>query len=495
MLEVRNINIHEDGRGKRGGTAIFSAASTRNSQLTGVIDFTLASGTQFVVTTTTEGEVWKDNATQLNSGNLLKSGAFTTFSIANDKVYICDGGTTPQTWDGAAGSTSDLAAVPNDWTGVNFPTQIIIHGSGNSERGWALGLPSNPHTLYFTPDSAGGDLDFTDGTIDTINIETGDGFGLVGGVDFGDRLIIFGKNNAYVINDTSLTSTEWGYTQAQWEGGVAHSRLIIKTTNDVVCMMDDGNIYSITAVQSYGDYKQASITKPSWIDKWIRENTDLSKINQFHGLYDPELRRIYIFVVRNGQTDVDTALVYNVDRGPEEGWTIHDNRDSNSGYSASCAAVVRRSPASHHSQYVYTGDGIGNVWELEESAKNDNNNAYYAGFKTPRLVFDNARATKKYVRGFLVTEEKGSYNVYINIWIDDVAQTQQSVDLSGAGAVWGTMVWGSFTWAGGVLVDKAFDIGAVGKRIQLEVFNSSVDEDFFLSEIQVDHLIMGNRPS
>ena len=74
--------------------------------------------------------------------------------------------------------------------------------------------------------------------------------------------------------------------------------------------------------------------------------------------------------------------------------------------------------------------------------------------RSGQLVFDNARATKKYVRGFLVTEEKGNYSVYINIWIDDIAQTQQSVDLSGAGAVWGTMVWGSFTWAGGVLIDK-----------------------------------------
>ncbi len=494
MIDVRNVNIHEDGRGKRGGTAIFSATSTRNSQLMGVVDYTLASGTQFVITTTTEGEVWKDNATQLNSGNLLKTGAFTTFAIANDKVYICDGGTTPQTWDGSAGTTSDLAAVPSDWTGANFPTQIIIHGSGNSERGWALGLPSNPHTLYVTPDVAGGDLDFTQGTIETFHIETGDGFGLVGGVEFGDRLIVFGKNRAYVINDTSLDSTEWGYTQAQWEGGVAHSRLIIKTPNDVVCMMDDGNIYSITAVQSYGDYKQASITKPAWIDKWIRENTDLSKINQFHGVYDPELRRVIVFVVRSGMTTIDTALIYNIDRGPQEGWTIHDNITSNSGFSASCSAVIRRNPASHHSVYIYTGDYSGNVWELEEADANDDSNAYTGKYRTPHLTQDNPRARKKYKRGWLTMTAQGDYDLNVRWWVDGTEQTQRTVSMAGTGDTL-PFTLGTDVLGGNELIDVPFELGAVGERIQFEVSNSSVDEKFFISQMLIDFTMLGNPPA
>lgn len=493
MVMARNINIFENGRGKRGGTKHFSSASTRDSQLMGVVDFTLIDGTQHVVTTATEGEIWKDNTTQLKSG--LAASKFSTFAINNDKLYISNGADVPQTWDGSAGSTTDLSAVPTDWTGSNFPTQIVIHGSGNSERGWALGCPSNVHTLYVTPDTAGGDLDFTQGTIVTFNIETGDGFGLVGGVEFGDKFIVFGKNQAYIINDSSTTVADWGYVTAQWKGGVAHSRLIVKTPNDVVCMMDDGNIYSVTAVQQFGDYKSASITKPSWIDKWIRDNTDLSKIDQFHGVYDPELRLIRIFVVRSGQTTVDTCLVYNIDRGPEEGWVIHDNQSNASGFDASSSAVVRRSPASDHSTYVYTGDYSGNVWELEEVTKNDNSAAYFAGFKTPRLTFNNPRVTKKYHRGWLVTEEKGDYNLFINTWVDGVALTQQTVDLSGAGALWGTMVWGSFTWAGDVLIDQPFDIGTKGKRIQFEIFNSNVDEDFFVSQLLIDHKLLGNRPA
>lgn len=497
MIDVRNINIHEDGRGKRGGTAIFSAASTRNSQLMGGIDFTLASGTQFIVTTTTEGEVWKDKDAQLNSGNLLKVGAFTTFAVVNDKLYICDGGTTPQTWDGSAGSTSDLAAVPNDWTGSNFPTQIIVHGSGNSERGWALGCENNPHTIYFTPDTGvltgGGDLDFSQTNIETLHIETGDGYGLVGGIEFGDRLVVFGKNRSYIVNDTSLNSTEWGYTQAQWEGGAATKRLITKTSNDVVCMMDDGNIYSVTTVQSYGDYKLASITKPSWIDKWIRENTDLSKIDQFHFARDPELRRTYLFVVRSGQTTVDLGLVYNEDRGPIEGWTIHDNPTNNSGYSASCSFTARRSPASHHSVYIYTGDYSGNVWELEEADANDNSNAYTGKYKTPNLTQDNPRAKKKYKRGWLVMTAQGNYDVEVRWWVDGIEQTQRSVNMGGDLLTLPFTLPGTFS--GAELINASFELGAVGTRIQFEVLNSNVDEKFFISQMLIDHTVLGNPPA
>lgn len=492
MIDVKNINIHENGRGRRGGTAHFSVASTRDSQLMGVVDFTLINGTQHVVTTATEGEIWKDNTTQLKSG--LATGKFSTFAIANDKLYISNGANVPQTWDGAAGSTSDLSAVPTDWTGSNFPTQIIIHGSGNSERGWALGCPSNVHTLYVTPDSAGGDLDFSQATILTFNIETEDGFGLVGGVEFGDRILIFGKNQAFVMNDSDIDTANWGYNAAQWKGGVAHSRLIVKTPNDVVCMMDDGNIYSVTAVQQFGDYRSASITKPSWIDKWIRENTDLSRIDQFHGEYDPELRRVYIFVVRSGQTQIDTALVYNVDRGPEEGWTIHDNPSSVSGYSASASAVVRRTPAANHSTYTYTGDYSGNVWELETAARNDDSAAYTASYKTPKMTFDNPRLTKRYRKLWVIAREAGNFNLSIETWVDGVSQGTNTVSLAGIGAVYGIDVYGTGTYGGDTFVENNFNVGNVGRRIQYEVFNTAANEDFFVSKMLQDFTPLGNRP-
>jgi len=493
MVLARNINIFDNGRGKRGGTdKVNGTIGYGSSQLMGIFDFRLVDATDFVMVGTAAGAIWKNSTTSLKTG--LTAAKYFHFQVYADTLYVCNGANIPQTWDGSAGSTSDMAAVPTDWTGSNFPQQIVVHGRKNSERGWASGCPNNPHTLYVTPNSAGIGLDFSQGTINTFYINTNDGYGIVGIAEFGDRLFAFGKNKTYVMDDSSTDISKWGYDGAQWEGGAAHWRLIVKTPNDLLCMTDDGNIYSVRAAESYGDYKQASITKPSWIDKWIRDNCDLGKINQFHAVYDPELRIARFFVVRAGQSTVDTSLVYNIDKGPEEGWVVHDNQTNASGFDASCSAIVRVDPATHHTQYVYTGDYSGYVWELEEANKNDDSVAYYAGFKTARMPFDNPRISKKYSQGWLVTEAKGAYNVYINIWVDGIALTQQSIDLSGVGGTYGTAVYGADTYGGDEMIDKPFDVGTRGKRIQYEIFNSNVDEDFFISQILQDHKLLGNRP-
>lgn len=487
MVLARNINIHENGRGKRGGTSkVNASAGYGSSQNMGMYDYIKLSGAQKLVVGTTAGSIYQSPTVTIKTG--LTTGKFFNYEVFEDELYICNGANTPQTWDGAAASTSNITNPAADWTGSNQPFQMVKHGRGNSERMWAI-LPSGVYA------SADGDAkEFVTGVIN-IPISTDDGSGLTGALEFGDRLICFSKRRSYIIDDASLTPSEWGYEAAIWEGGVSHNRLIVKTPNDVLCMMDDGNIYSITAVQSYGDYKTASITKPSWIDKWIRDNCDLGRIDQFHAAYDPELRLIRWFVVRTGQSQVDTCLVYFIDRGPEEGWVIHDNLSYASGFKASASCVYHKIPAEHHSFYIYTGDYSGFVWDLEETNRNDDSNGYYAGFKTSRMTFDNPRLTKRYDRGWAITQAEGDYNLYIKAWIDGVEQTEQTISLAGTGGIWDTGTWDNFAWSGDEMIDKTFDIGDTGKRIQFEVYNSNVNEDFFISQLLVDFKPLGNRPS
>jgi len=485
----RNINLDENGRRKRGGTAhVYASAFSNAPRIMGLYDFILRNGNQFLIVATNLGEIYKDDTTTIKTG--MSTTTHFSFETFDNELFICDGYSRPQTWDGSAASTSDITSIPSDWTGSNFPKQLIKHGRGVSERLWAIGCPSTPHTVYA---SANGDgKNFSDANVVTINIETGDGFGIVGAAEFGDRLICFGKKQAYIIDDSDSDTANWGYVAAQWEGGAAHHRVIVKTPNDLIAMMEDGEIYSITAVQSYGDYKAASITRPSFMNRWIKEYVNLSYIDDFHAIYDPILRAIKFFVVRNGQTEVDTALVYFIDKPPQEAWAIHDNQSSNSGYSASCSALIRVSAGSYQ---IYTGDYSGNIWKLETENRSDDGNAYYAGFKTPHMTFDNSRITKHYKRGWLVTQPEGDYDLYINWWVDGVQQTQQSVSLAGTGGALGSFVLGTDVLGGQELIDKDFDLGNTGKRIQLEVYNSNADEDFFVSKILIDHKPLSMRSS
>ena len=91
-------------------------------------------------------------------------------------------------------------------------------------------------------------------------------------------------------------------------------------------------------------------------------------------------------------------------------------------------------------------------------------------------------------------EPKGDYDLTIGIWIDGVQQTQQTVSMVGIGGTF-PFTLGTDLLGGQEVIVKSFDIGNTGKRIQAEVYNSNVDQDFFISQILIDHTILGAKPS
>lgn len=489
----RNLDLDEQGQRKRGGTSRrsdsdYNAAISGTPGIMGIYNFRLYDGTAFVIVATNDGKVYRAHDTTIKASGMstLKYFDFETFA---NELYIVDGNNTPEKWTGT-GNTSTLTDIPADWTGVNHPQWIVKHGRGNSERLWAGGVASQPQRIYASVDGDGDD--FSDANVTTLDIETGDGFGIIGGYEWGDRLFAVGKVKHYIIDDLDVTTANWGYDAAQWEGGVCNFRCIVKTPNDIVCMMEDGEIYSVLTAVQYGDYKAASLLRPSFMHRWIREFVDLSRFDQFHGVFDPYQRCVRYFVVRKGQTLVNTCLKYYIDRPVREAWMVDDNQDNASGFNASSSAVVRTSAGSWK---VYTGDYSGDIWRLNQANRNDNSAAYYAGFRTPNLPFDNARVRKKYKRGWLLTKPEGIWDLSIKWWVDGAIKTTRTISLAGVGGVLGSFTLGTDVLAGEDMIDTEYALGDTGKRIQFEVFNTNVDEDFYVSRILTDHKVLGARPS
>ncbi len=471
----RNINLHRNGREKRGGTTkINETAVSGAPRINGIFDFRLTA-TSYQVFGASDGKIYRDSTTVLKTG-MSALNKF-NFEVFGNELYVCDGATTPQTWDGAAASTSNITTPSADWSGSVQPFQMIAHGRGASRRMWAL----LGNAVYYS--SLGNGKVFSGGTSGKITLDVRDTYGLVGGVEFGNRLMVFSRDQAFVINDESTDVAEWGYELAPWKGGAVHWRLIIKTPNDLAVFSEDGDIYSIAAVQDYGDYKQASLARPAFVDNWIRDNVDLAYIQDFHGVYDSTLRAIKFFVVRTGQTEIDTALVYFVDRGPEEGWAIHDNQNYDSGYKASCSTYVRVSSGRYS---IYTGDYDGFLWKLEQSSRSDNDNPYYGGFKLPHLTFENPRLSKHYRRCYVIARTEGDYNLQVNVWVDGQFKTNGLIQLSGQGGVLDSFILDTDQLGGGEFLDRRLDLGYTGKRIQLEFFNSNAAQTFFISQVLVD---------
>lgn len=494
VVGSKNINLHKGGVGKRGGTALVDAAAMSGTpDIVGIHDFYLSSGTQFVVRATGDGKIYKDDTTTIKTG-WTASNIIASFAEMNNLLYITNGIDVPQVWTGS-GNTTDLANVPTDW-GAAGPKQMVNHGFANGEQMWAFAAPSHPYDVYCSKDNTGGtsEADFSDAEVLTIHINTGDGYGIIGGFEFQDRIFAVGKKQTYQIQDVDVDRANWGYNAAGWTGGAASHRLIAKVPNDVLMMMDDGEIYSITAVQQYGDYKSASLTRPAFINNWIADNVDLSKIDQFHAVYDPELRAVKWFVVRSGNTTVDTAMVYFIDKTPADGWAIHDGAAAGNGYIANCSAVVKQTATGGYK--VYTGDYSGLLWKLEQTTRADNGESYAGVLRTSALNFDDSRTTKRYDTAFLSVQPVGNYNLTIDVIYDGGIDTDATtMDMSGGGAIYGTGVYGTATYGGATLVEGGFDIGYVGKRIAFQFSNSSANQDFFISQLLIDFKPVGLRPT
>ena len=485
----RNLNLNEGGRRKRGGTAkINSTAVSGGPTILGVYDYTLKAGTQYIMLGTSDGKVYKNFVDTVKTG--LTANKYPSFETFNNVLFFCNGYDAPWKWNGT--TQSALTGVPTDWSGTNYPVQFIKHGYGNSERMWAIGCLGSATTGYRVYASADGNADdFSDANVITIEINTADAGGIVAGVEYGDRLFVFSKRHAFIIDDTDSLTSNWSYYAAIWNGGAAHHRVIVKTPTDIVIMAEDGDIYSLIAAQNYGDYKIASLIRSSFIDKWIRENVDLTKISQFHGVYDPVLRAVKYFVVRSGQTTINTALVYFIDRDPSEAWMIHDNQFFASGYSAASSALIKYAAGDYR---VYTGGYSGFLWSTERADRNDDNNGYYAGFKTPPLSLENPRISKRFPNGRLITTPKGNWDLQINWWVDGNIQNGTTVALDPQGGVLGSFVLDTDVLGGNEVVDTRFELGQEGKRIQLEVFNSAANQDFFISNVLIDFVPIGAKP-
>lgn len=432
--------------------------------ITGLFDFQAATGEQFSVFATNDGKIYKNPTTTLKT-DWERTNSHVSIAQFEQLAFFANGYGRPQTWNGTATTTSNITSIPADWTGVNNPAQLIKHGRGGSERMWAIGCLSTPYTVYA---SANGNAnDFSDVNVILIYIETGDAFGIVGAVEFNDRLFCFGKKKTYIIDDESTTTSNWGYDDAPWEGGVAHWKLIVKTPNDIVAMTEQGDVYSVIATEDSHDYKASSLTQDTYMYDWIRANLDLEYIERFHAIYDPELRAIRFFVVRTGQTTCDTCLLYFIDRPPSEAWIIHDNLNYDSGFEAASSAVIKVATGEYK---IHTGDYTGYLWELESSAANDQGAAIWAGFKTPPIDCGTGRLNKQFQRGWITAEPQGTETITIGVAVDGAEQTALAT---------------SITCASGIR-RYPFDIRAAGQDIELELSNNTSAAEFSVSELQID---------
>lgn len=477
-----NLLLEKRGRRKRGGTSLlYGTPISAEHRALGLCDALFENGNQYLLYANSNGDVYKNDQDKVTSGmgkNLPYS-----FAMGENKIFIADGETIPKVWNET--TCANIAAPAADWS-TRPPYQFMRHTRGLSQRMCAL----NGNTLYFSKTYAvDGDMEQFVTDAESLYLDTGDGHGMTGMVEIGEEIVLFSRHKAYRVDDSDPSPSNWGLIPAQWEGGVANWRLIVKLPNDVVCMAADGEIYSIRAVEDYGDYKQASLTRESWMQDYINEHVNLSQINLFHAKYFPRIRAIVFFVCSKGSSVCNTALIFYIDRPLSDAWMVHNNGNAASGYDASVAEVVES--ATDGAIDLFTGDYSGHIWKLNRAGRNDNGAGYYAGFRTSNDAMGGPRHKKLFARGRISGEPFGDFKLSVTIWIDGQYAAARMVTQVGGGSLLDDFILDDDCLAAEDLIVSQFLIGEAGYRAQYEIGNAAVNEDFFISTIFTDYKVLG----
>lgn len=467
LLPSANLNYHENGLSKRGGTEITIAGLGQAGQ--GIFQFYTPSFEKLMFAS--GGIVY-----QTNYGGPLKTGLSTnnpiSFCQTSKLVFFADGQSNPQYWDGSAASSSNVEPA-SSWTG-NQPFQMVIHtraGSGAGDRMWAV----TPDSLWYSDINA--PTKFGSGTAGQLPIDSIGG--LIGAYDLGGQLFAFSRTQTFLIQDTDPTLTNWGYINAIWEGGTASFRLICRANNNIYFLTEEGLIYDLIGVLTTGGYNATPLNRPAFVDKFIRDNVNLDNVENFHVSYDRKLRALKFFMQQGGSSN-NIALTYFIDKPTISAWIVHNNTQYTSGYNATCSCEVRNAPGDYQ---IWTMDNTGNVWKLEQTSRDDNGNPYPTTIMTKAQDMNIPRNNKHYMAIALRGQASGNVDFTIYPFVEGQPLAIQQFSLEGSGATFDSAHFDTDTFATDLVTTAPVYLGVYGRDLQLQIVNNAAGQDFFLSEI------------
>ncbi len=355
-----------------------------------------------------------------------------------------------------------------------MPFQMVNHtraGSGAGDRLWAVTSDS----LWYSDINA--PTKFGSGTAGQLPIDSIGG--LVGAADLGGQLFAFSRTQTFLIQDTDSDIGNWGYNNAIWEGGVASWRLIGRANNNLYMMAEDGLIYNLIGVLTTGGYNAIPLNRPAFVDKFIRDNVNLGNIQNFHVAYDRKLRALKWFMQQGGNGN-NIAITYFIDKQPQSAWIVHNNQNYSSGYNATASWEVRVTPGTYQ---VWTMDGTGNVWGLEQTSRDDNGNPYQVVINTKPQDLDIPRNNKSWHALALRGDASGTANFTMYITVEGQAYQSQTFTMGGSGAMFDSAIFNTSTFATDLITTAPVLLGFYGRDLQIQLVENEIGVDFFLAEI------------
>jgi len=483
LLIAENVTFEDNTIRKEGGAAKYNSTVVSGTpKIIGGHDWDFDGSTRRSVLVTDAGDILRDDgagdytATTLDTGLNIATSTVPIFveggeevAANNKKLFVFTGRNAVQVLSGNGASTADLATPPADWTGLTQPVFGVLH----DDRLWGGGNTNDPHRLYYS-DTADHE-DFTGGTSGSLSIFPGQGGRLSWAVSF-RGIIIVAKHpqGLYAVDTTDPSVSNWVIKKLNGAIGSPGPQAFAVVDDDIVFFSSSAAIYSLAAVNKFGDVESDSLTDEADYDTFLRDNIALDQLRLCRGIYYPAKKEVHFAVSGTGATTNNRRVVVDFNRKGLPRFRFSPRDTPVSMWLRTGSDLIER-PA--------LGDDAGFVWDLDQETRSKDGVGYAATFQTPHLDFTFADpglgpVNKNWAWLELAVEPKGNHNLSVDVFLDDALSETIQFDMGGTGAVLGSFVLGTDVLAGGNLTNKRKLLRGRSRRISLKGTNSGAAEDF-----------------
>lgn len=475
LLHAEDLVYELDGGPHKapGATKLNSSALASGAEVKGLFDFwiTGSSGTPTQHRVCHVGTVIMSDDADGSFTNLftgLESGKTPCYSVLGDLLVMATDSTVdvPKSWDGT--TAQNLAGSP-----PNFAFMTVHKG-----RMFAGGDAANPSRLYYCAYLTPGDWSgLGSGYID---IDPSDGDSLTGLASFkGDLFIFKGPYKGSIHRLTGSAPTGGDpfalVPFARGIGAVWHNT-IFQIADDIGFMWSDGSVHTLTAVASYGDFSEASLTRP--IQTWLRENVNFSRLRGAWAVNWSSWGAILFGLPINSSTTNNIILMVDYRFQPFR-WASWPSFSS----VASCLARVV-DPGANNDPIIMSGGTDGFIRKLGQPTRSiDGNTALSYRVTTPNLTYANPLYEKTFAGFGLGIQPRNNGDITFGWTRDDATQQTDTVTQTRA-AVLGAAAANQFTLGTSTLAGTRFlDIwrtelgGGRFRSIQYEITHSVNNDD------------------
>lgn len=429
--------VMEDGvwRKEPGADPFDTAGIVGTPKIVAGFDWWPTPTVQRIVTAALDGKLYKEVNGDLDNvtlATLLSTTARGKFEPAgaesggrSRKLVYLNGVDSPRVLAADGATATVIGNPPSDWSGTNQPLGGLVQGS----RFWAFGNLSDPHRVYGSgPEDH---EDFIKATAGTLPIYPGVGQRLAAGLAAKGLMLLFKfPVGIFWAEVTDLRSINWSVNQLTDAVGVAESPYAALPIlgGDVLFLSSGGSFHLLSALTT-GGVTGSDLSEALKIKKWIRDNINLSRLNQVTSVWF-EHKGLAIFSVPKAGSAVNNARL------------MFDFSDVGAGGKVKFSYSFRDNSESHFLrrgtdgiERPMFGDDAGKVWKMDQATRLKNGVAYTGAYRTvetdlsfldPSLRFQ----MKNY--GFLeiVANPLGASTLTVNVYHDGVLKETLLFDVN-----------------------------------------------------------------